>query len=79
VHGFVPIVDVANLVGSDYTALFINPYGGGDVHHVVDLSNDVLVVNQRCEFGFRGGDPRARILYATRVLGNRDDFKVLVF
>src|SRR5258708_8312562 len=73
------IIHKRNFIRPYDPSLFIDPNSSGDIHHVVELGDEVLLVNQRGVCWMSVGNPLAGILDAVGVLRDGDDFEVLAF
>src|SRR5260370_13940256 len=75
----IAVIDVGYFVWPHDAALLVYPDRRGNVDHVIDHGDLLLVVNQCREFGVCCFDPLTRVAGAARVLGHRYDLEVLGF
>jgi hypothetical protein len=75
-EGFEAVVRKSDFGRADDSSLLINPDAGGDVYQAVELSDEVLLVNQNSEIGMGSGDPGAGVANSAGILSDAEDLKI---
>src|SRR5579871_1118978 len=76
----IAVIHIGRLIRTNDSSLLVDPYSRWNIHHVVELGNQMLLVDQDRVggLGLCLLNPDARVLHATSILRNRDNFKITI-